>query len=377
MGNNDAAPARRLQVRVTVAAWPRSTSFFDCPASAGRPRCGVQQCLRSPRPRAGSNKNGPRQRSRTPPAAVNGMGTSTFARVSRGYSKSCQTNTFALNRAHACSRGLRDSSAQQTRLLYRSARKPRFGTLRTLRNQTPPVSKAAAIRFECSSPSTVRARGAGSHRTAHCGGGHAHHRSPQARREPSSHRRVPRKYGAAADGRETGGARADGRRAQPAPPAVAGRREARGRRRGRGPPQRHAREDGPRAVERAGARRPRGRNARVLQALGRQRAPRRRREGAQRRRGLHLGRGRQHGVRWQHHPARSLKARKTPVAPPPPPAADVDAVLSFLTPAQRQRFVDNEVTLECLALLNDEDLDDLLEGDRRGQGELPAALPPP
>ena len=45
------------------------------------------------------------------------------------------------------------------------------------------------------------------------------------------------------------------------------------------------------------------------------------------------------GVRWQHHPARSLKARKTPkVAPPQPPAADVDAVLSFLTPAQRQRF---------------------------------------
>ena len=84
------------------------------------------------------------------------------------------------------------------------------------------------------------------------------------------------------------------------------------------------------------------------------------------------------GVRWQHHPARSLKARKTPkVAPPQPPVADVDAVLSFLTPAQRQRFVDNEVTLECLALLNDEDLDDLLEGDADAKASFRLRSPPP
>ena len=84
------------------------------------------------------------------------------------------------------------------------------------------------------------------------------------------------------------------------------------------------------------------------------------------------------GVRWQHHPARSLKARKTPkVAPPQPPAADVDAVLSFLTPAQRQRFVDNEVTLECLALLNDEDLEDLLEGDAEAKASFRLRYPPP
>lgn len=83
------------------------------------------------------------------------------------------------------------------------------------------------------------------------------------------------------------------------------------------------------------------------------------------------------GVRWQHHPARSLKARKTPVVPPPPPAADVDAVLSFLTPAQRQRFVDNEVTLECLALLNDEDLDDLLEGNAQAKASFRLRYPPP
>ena len=85
------------------------------------------------------------------------------------------------------------------------------------------------------------------------------------------------------------------------------------------------------------------------------------------------------GVRWQHHPARSLKARaaKTPKVAPPPPAADVDAVLSFLTPAQRQRFVDNEVTLECLALLNDEDLDDLLEGDPEAKASFRLRYPPP
>ena len=83
------------------------------------------------------------------------------------------------------------------------------------------------------------------------------------------------------------------------------------------------------------------------------------------------------GVRWQHHPARSLKARKTPVVPPQPPVADVDAVLSFLTPAQRQRFVDNEVTLECLALLNDEDLDDLLEGDAEAKASFRLRYPPP
>jgi hypothetical protein len=85
------------------------------------------------------------------------------------------------------------------------------------------------------------------------------------------------------------------------------------------------------------------------------------------------------GVRWQHHPARSLKARKTPVVPQPPqpPAADVDAVLSFLTPAQRQRFVDNEVTLECLALLNDEDLEDLLEGDPEAKASFRLRYPPP
>ena len=83
------------------------------------------------------------------------------------------------------------------------------------------------------------------------------------------------------------------------------------------------------------------------------------------------------GVRWQHHPARSLKARKTPVVPPQPPVADVDAVLSFLTPAQRQRFVDNEVTLECLALLNDEDLDDLLEGDADAKASFRLRYPPP
>ena len=86
------------------------------------------------------------------------------------------------------------------------------------------------------------------------------------------------------------------------------------------------------------------------------------------------------GVRWQHHPARSLKARtgaaKT-VAPPPPPAADVNTVLSLLTPAQRQRFVDNEVTLECLALLNDEDLDDLLEGDAEAKASFRLRYPPP
>jgi len=85
------------------------------------------------------------------------------------------------------------------------------------------------------------------------------------------------------------------------------------------------------------------------------------------------------GVRWQHHPARSLKARaaKTPVAPPQPPVADVDAVLSFLTPAQRQRFVDNEVTLECLALLNDEDLEDLLGGDAEAKASFRLRYPPP
>ena len=85
------------------------------------------------------------------------------------------------------------------------------------------------------------------------------------------------------------------------------------------------------------------------------------------------------GVQWQHHPARSLKARaaKTPVAPPQPPVADVDAVLSFLTPAQRQRFVDNEVTLECLALLNDEDLEDLLEGDAEAKASFRLRYPPP
>ena len=83
------------------------------------------------------------------------------------------------------------------------------------------------------------------------------------------------------------------------------------------------------------------------------------------------------GVRWQHHPARSLKARKTPVPPPQPPAADVDAVLSFLTPAQRQRFVDNDVTLECLALLHEEDLDDLLEGDAEAKASFRLRYPPP
>ena len=40
-----------------------------------------------------------------------------------------------------------------------------------------------------------------------------------------------------------------------------------------------------------------------------------------------------------------------------------DAALPFLTPAQRRNFVENDVTLDCLALLHDEDLDDLLEGD--------------
>ena len=46
-------------------------------------------------------------------------------------------------------------------------------------------------------------------------------------------------------------------------------------------------------------------------------------------------------------------------------------------PAQRQRFVDNEVTLECLALLNDEDLEDLLEGDAEAKASFRLRYPPP
>ena len=37
-----------------------------------------------------------------------------------------------------------------------------------------------------------------------------------------------------------------------------------------------------------------------------------------------------------------------------------DAALPFLTPAQRRNFADNDVTLDCLALLHEEDLDELL-----------------
>ena len=53
-----------------------------------------------------------------------------------------------------------------------------------------------------------------------------------------------------------------------------------------------------------------------------------------------------------------------------------DAALPFLTPAQRRNFVDNDVTLNCLALLHGEDLGDLLEGDGGAIG-VPDALPGP
>ena len=79
------------------------------------------------------------------------------------------------------------------------------------------------------------------------------------------------------------------------------------------------------------------------------------------------------GIRWQNHPARSLKARKSAAKPV---ATDADAVLSFLTPAQRQKFVENEA-LDCLALLDDEDLDDLLAGDAAAKASFRFRYPDP
>lgn len=80
------------------------------------------------------------------------------------------------------------------------------------------------------------------------------------------------------------------------------------------------------------------------------------------------------GIRWQNHPARSLKARKS--AAKKPIAIDADADLSFLTPAQRQKFVENEA-LDCLALLDDEDLEDLLEGDAAAKASFRFRYPDP
>merc|ERR1711938_459827 len=54
-----------------------------------------------------------------------------------------------------------------------------------------------------------------------------------------------------------------------------------------------------------------------------------------------------------------------------------DAALPFLTPAQRRNFVDNDVTLDCLALLHDEDLDDLLEGDDGAKSSFRMRYPDP
>ena len=54
-----------------------------------------------------------------------------------------------------------------------------------------------------------------------------------------------------------------------------------------------------------------------------------------------------------------------------------DAALPFLTPAQRRNFVENDVTLDCLALLHDEDLDDLLEGDDGAKSSFRMRYPDP
>lgn len=54
-----------------------------------------------------------------------------------------------------------------------------------------------------------------------------------------------------------------------------------------------------------------------------------------------------------------------------------DAALPFLTPAQRRNFVVNDVTLDCLALLHDEDLDDLLEGDAEVKASFRMRYPDP
>ena len=54
-----------------------------------------------------------------------------------------------------------------------------------------------------------------------------------------------------------------------------------------------------------------------------------------------------------------------------------DAALPFLTPAQRRNFVDNDVTLDCLALLHEEDLDELLQGDAEAKSSFRMRYPDP
>jgi len=54
-----------------------------------------------------------------------------------------------------------------------------------------------------------------------------------------------------------------------------------------------------------------------------------------------------------------------------------DAALPFLTPAQWRNFAVNDVTLDCLALLHDEDLDDLLEGDVEAKSSFRMRYPDP
>ena len=54
-----------------------------------------------------------------------------------------------------------------------------------------------------------------------------------------------------------------------------------------------------------------------------------------------------------------------------------DAALPFLTPAQRRNFVENDVTLDCLALLHEEDLDELLQGDAEAKSSFRMRYPDP
>jgi hypothetical protein len=54
-----------------------------------------------------------------------------------------------------------------------------------------------------------------------------------------------------------------------------------------------------------------------------------------------------------------------------------DAALPFLTPAQRRNFIDNDVTLDCLALLHEEDLDELLQGDAEAKSSFRMRYPDP
>ena len=70
-------------------------------------------------------------------------------------------------------------------------------------------------------------------------------------------------------------------------------------------------------------------------------------------------------------PARGVVARAARAADP------FDAALPFLTPAQRRNVLENDVTLDCLALLHDEDLDDLLEGDDGAKSSFRMRYPDP